>query len=125
MNYEHQKRSKLLEKIKWISIFILLCISFCSTYYLYKNYFFLYITILSLLIGIGVKIILSTKKGKNSLIYIKQSYGEIKKIIWPQYRETLYTTFIIIIVTILMSLILWVLDSIIFRLIAFVINIRF
>ncbi|CAL4318144.1 preprotein translocase subunit SecE [Buchnera aphidicola] len=125
INNNNQKKTKLLEKIKWLLIFVLLCIYFLSTYYLYKNYFFTHIIILFSLIGIGMSILLSTTQGKNSLVFLKKSYNEMQKIIWPQYKETLYTTFIIIIVTILISLILWSLDSIIFRLITFIISLRF
>ncbi|HMI77006.1 MAG TPA: preprotein translocase subunit SecE, partial [Buchnera sp. (in: enterobacteria)] len=58
------------------------------------------------------------------LYFIYQSKNEIKKIIWPNQKETFYTTFIVVIATICMSLILWGLDNILFRLVSFITHLR-
>ncbi|CAL4318228.1 Protein translocase subunit SecE [Buchnera aphidicola (Protaphis terricola)] len=119
-----QKKSKNIEKIKWIfiSVNLILC--------LLINYFFntinssIRIPLIIFLIIFSIGIAKYTKKGKSILLYINASKNEMKKIIWPSYKETLYTTFIIIFVTIIISLLLWCLDSIIFHLITFAISLR-
>ncbi|QCI20791.1 preprotein translocase subunit SecE [Buchnera aphidicola (Hyperomyzus lactucae)] len=120
----NQKKNKISEKMKWLSIYILFILLFFINYF-YKTQIFVQILIISFLILCIIKIILSTKKGKNLFFYISMSKNEMQKITWPKYKETLYTTFIVIAVTIVMSLLLWGLDSIIFRLIAFIISLRF
>ena len=121
----HQKKSKILEKIKWLSISIFFILSFFINYYFYKTQFFVRIFIISFLILCAISTLMYTKKGQYILSYIIMSKKEMEKIIWPKYNETLYTTLIVIAVTILMSLILWGVDSVIFHLIAFIISLRF
>jgi preprotein translocase subunit SecE len=119
------QKNKILEKIKWLFTSILFILLFFTNYYFDKIQLFIRILILSFLIICMIGTILSTKKGKKLLFYIKMSKNEMQKITWPNYKETLYTTFIVIAVTICISLLLWSLDSIIFRLIAFIISLRF
>lgn len=121
----NQKREKYLEKIKWFFITIILIISIFINFFADVMQFFIRISILALLFFFVVIIASYTKQGKKFFLYINASKNEMKKIIWPQYKETLYTTFVIISVTTILSLILWGIDSIIFRLIAFIISLRF
>ena len=119
-----QKKNKNLEKIKWILIFINFILCVLVDYYFNKISFFIRISLIFFLISCTIGILISTEKGKFILSYINTLKNEMQKIIWPKYKETLYTTLIIIFVTIFMSLLLWGLDNIIFRLIAFVISLR-
>lgn len=124
-NNYNQKKSKILEKIKWLSILFFFLLLFFFTYYFYKTQLLIrtfFILLLILCIG---RAFICTKKGKHILSCIIMSKNEMKKIIWPTYKDTLYTTLIIISVTILISFLLWCIDSIIFRLIAFIISLRF
>jgi len=123
-NYNRNK-FKILEKTKWLSISVFFIISCFIDYYFYQTQFFTGIFIISFLIFCAIGTLIYTKKGKYILSYIIMSKKEMKKIIWPKYNETLYTTLIVIAVTIVMSLLLWGVDSIIFHLIAFIISLRF
>ncbi|QCO70628.1 preprotein translocase subunit SecE [Buchnera aphidicola] len=123
-NYNRNK-FKILEKIKWLSISIFLILSFFINCYFYKEQLFVRIFIISFLILCAIVTLMYTKTGEYILSYIIMSKKEMQKIIWPKYNETLYTTLIVISVTILMSLLLWGVDSIIFHLIAFIISLRF
>lgn len=124
-NTKNKTKHSILEKIKWFFISIFFILSCFVNYCLYDIQFFIRILIVSFLISCTVGIALCTKKGKYMLLYIKTTKNEMQRIVWPSYKETLYTTFIVISVTILMSLFLWGLDNILFRLIAFIISLRF
>ncbi|AHG60320.1 preprotein translocase subunit SecE [Buchnera aphidicola] len=124
-NSHKQNESKILEKIKWLSVSVFFILSIFINYYFYEKQLLLRILIIFFLVICSISILLCTKKGKNIFSYIKMSKKEMQKITWPEYKETLYTTFIVISVTIIISLILWGLDNIIFRLIAFIISLRF
>ncbi|QIQ41665.1 MAG: preprotein translocase subunit SecE [Buchnera aphidicola (Microlophium carnosum)] len=123
-NYNRNKY-KISEKIKWLSISIFLTLSFFINYYFDKTQLFVRIFIMSFLILCAIGTLIYTKKGEYLLSYIIMSKKEMQKIIWPKYNETLYTTLIVIVITIFMSLLLWGVDSIIFHLIAFIISLRF
>jgi preprotein translocase subunit SecE len=52
-----------------------------------------------------------TQKGKLILIFIKEARLELRKVVWPTRQETLRTSFLIFLIVVLMSLILWGVDS--------------
>ena len=124
-NVKNKNIYNALEKIKWLFASLCFILIYSINYYLYEIQFFIRILIIFFLIILSTSIILSTKIGKYMLLYISTTKNEIRKITWPQYKETLYTACIIIIVTILISLLLWGLDNIIFHLIAFIVSLRF
>ena len=66
-----------------------------------------------------------TNEGKRALNFFSESRVELSRIVWPTRPETMQTTFIIIAATVLLSLILWALDSIIIAVLNFLTNLRF
>ncbi|XRX42585.1 MAG: preprotein translocase subunit SecE [Buchnera aphidicola (Eriosoma harunire)] len=112
------------EFIKWSSLIILLIATIViNTYYLYFNIliYILCITCISIII---LNIFFSTKKGAILYSSIKKTKEEIQKIIWPSYKDTLYTTLIVSIVTTVMSLILWLLDKTLLYLVTLITSMR-
>lgn len=63
-----------------------------------------------------------TNQGQKTLHFIKESRTELRKIIWPTRPEATQTTLIVIAMCIVVSLVLWGIDSIIVRLVAFLTN---
>lgn len=124
-NHYEQNKSKILEKIRWLSILLFLILSFFIKYYFYETQLFIRVLIMTFVILCAIGTFLYTKMGQHIISCIIMSKQEMNKMTWPGYKETLYTTLIIISVTILLSLLLWLIDSIIFHLIAFIISIRF
>lgn len=118
------KKKYYLEAIKWLIILILLIALVIGNYIyadadpLVKTTLTIFSVILIITIG------LTTTQGKLLLIFAREAKIEIYKVIWPSRQETFYTTLIVILVTIIMSLILWGLDSILVRLVSFITNLR-
>ncbi|QJC28278.1 preprotein translocase subunit SecE [Enterobacteriaceae endosymbiont of Plateumaris braccata] len=125
INNVKYKRSKyILEYIKWI-ISIILFISIIIYDYLYQNLELpIRIIIICPILILIIFIILSTNKGKKILLFIRETRIETRKVVWPTYKETLQITLIIIIITLIMSLIIWGLDSILIYLISLLTNMR-
>ncbi|QFQ31900.1 preprotein translocase subunit SecE [Buchnera aphidicola (Aphis gossypii)] len=124
MPISSKKNFRNTEKIKWIFICINFILCVLIKYCLTKINFFIQTSLIIFLIICTICTLIYTEKGKSILLYIKASKSEMQKIMWPKYKETLYTTFIIIFVTIFMSLVLWGIDNVIFRLIAFFISLK-
>ena len=66
-----------------------------------------------------------TNQGTVARTFLKESRIELRKIIWPTRQEATQTTLVVMGVTVVVSLILWGLDSIIVSLINFITNLRF
>ena len=63
-----------------------------------------------------------TNQGQKTIHFIKESRTELRKIIWPTRPEPTQTTLIVIAMCVVVSLVLWGIDSIIVRLVAFLTN---
>ncbi|WP_284308573.1 preprotein translocase subunit SecE [Blochmannia endosymbiont of Camponotus modoc] len=113
------KKMYVLEIIKWISIIGLIATSIVGNY-LCRNYSALERSMVILIIVIIVVYIASTTKiGKLIIIFGNESRTECRKVVWPTYQDGLNTTLIVTGVTIIMSLLLWGLDTILVHVISF------
>ncbi|ABF14363.1 preprotein translocase subunit SecE [Candidatus Palibaumannia cicadellinicola] len=125
INTESKEKKNSLERLKWFLIIAIIIIYSISIYcYQYINLTLqlsaLFITVLTVLI-----LTLITKQGKVFLRFISEAYIEMRKIIWPTSQETFYTTLIIAVTTILMSLVIWGLDIFLVNIISFITSLRF
>ena len=82
------------------------------------------VAIIIALIAVGMAIGFSTVKGKAGLAFAKESKVEARKVVWPTRQEAVQTTGIVLVATVIMSLIMWGLDSILFELVGFVTGLK-
>ncbi|WP_159715098.1 preprotein translocase subunit SecE [Blochmannia endosymbiont of Camponotus nipponensis] len=116
---ENKKNIYILEIVKWISIIGLLVISIVGNY-LYRDVNVLVRSIVVfIIIAVAMYIVLITKIGKIIVIFGNESRTELKKVVWPTYRDGLNTTLIVIGATTIMSLLLWGLDTILVHVVSF------
>ena len=57
---------------------------------------------------------MQTVKGRNAVDFAKESRTEVRKVVWPTRQEAVQTTGIVLVATLIMSLLLWGLDSVLF-----------
>ncbi|WP_457913861.1 preprotein translocase subunit SecE [Candidatus Gillettellia adelgis] len=124
-NTEAQGIRRCLEGTKWFIIAFLLVVVIIGNYYYHDLNILLRAPVIILLITTASTVFLTTIKGKAAASFARQARTEMRKVIWPTRQETLHATFIVSIVTTIMSLILWGLDSILVRLVSFIIGLRF
>ncbi|MCR3754685.1 MAG: Sec translocon subunit SecE [Candidatus Westeberhardia cardiocondylae] len=70
-------------------------------------------------------VLLGTARREFLMFFMRSIYFEIYKIIWPETKEVLKMTLVIMITTILVSLILFGLDACLVRLVSFIVGFRF
>ena len=76
-----------------------------------------------LVIGIiALLVAATTTSGQKALGFARESRIEARKVVWPTRNEYLQTTLIIMVAVVIMSLVLWGLDGILVRLVAFILG---
>ncbi|UDG81319.1 Protein translocase subunit SecE [Candidatus Profftia lariciata] len=120
------KNSKYNRDIfKWLVVIILLLLAIIGNFF-YRNFNLLLRSILVFfIISLAGIMAMFTTQGRSALVFAREARTEIRKVIWPTLHETFYTTLIVAIVTVVMSLILWGLDSILVRMVSFITDLRF
>ena len=93
-------------------------------FYLFANQLILVVRVVGLLIAVGaaVAIALKTEPGAETLEFIRGARSELRKVVWPTRAETTQTTLIVLAMVILMGILLWLFDMLLFWLIRLVIG---
>lgn len=69
------------------------------------------------LLTIIIVVALKTNQGKRAFNFARESRIELRKVYWPTRQETIQTTFLIAIMVVVLALILWGVDDILYWLI--------
>ena len=72
-----------------------------------------WIRVIALLAAVGVSVLiaLQTALGQTAWAFRRDAIIEVRKVVWPTRKETVQTTMIVLVVVMIMSLLLWALDS--------------
>ncbi|WP_213995049.1 preprotein translocase subunit SecE [Arsukibacterium sp.] len=107
-----------LDLVKWLLVFVILSLAVVGNYIFELGALERAIAIVVLVIIAGV-VAGQTHKGRTFINFAKESRSEIRKVVWPTRQETMQTTLVVIIATIIMGLLLWGLDAILLRVVSF------
>ncbi|WMY95388.1 MAG: preprotein translocase subunit SecE [Arsenophonus sp.] len=124
-NSKLKENGRVSDILKWTLVGFFLIITIVGNYY-FREYSTILRTVMVVIMAFfSIGLVLWTKKGQEILGFMRAAKMEIRKVIWPNRQETLQTTLVVVLVTIIMSLILWGLDGIMLRLVSFIISLRF
>ncbi|MEG3767037.1 preprotein translocase subunit SecE [Alteromonas sp. 14N.309.X.WAT.G.H12] len=120
MSEKTESTSNPLDMMKWLVVFALLAGLIAA-----NHMFDEFSVLIRALVAVAVVVIAgliagTTVKGSAFLTFAKESRMEVRKVIWPTRQETNQTTLIVMAATLIMALLLWGLDGIIVRLVAFI-----
>lgn len=110
-------------KVKWLIIFIVVAITVFAN--IHFSAFPVEVRAAGFII-IGALLLLfakTTTQGKLAWSFIKDSRGEMRKVVWPTRKETVNTTMIIIVVVLISALILWIFDGLFMYLVRTILSI--
>ncbi|AKO41745.1 preprotein translocase subunit SecE [[Haemophilus] ducreyi] len=126
MDEEKGIKSKAVNGTLWSIAILLLTVAAVGNAY-FASHFSLIVRVLLLVVLIGgaVGFAAITNQGQKAIAFAKESRTELRKIIWPTRPEATQTTLIVVAVCVVVSLILWGIDSIIVTLVTFLTNLRF
>ncbi|PCI72437.1 MAG: preprotein translocase subunit SecE [Gammaproteobacteria bacterium] len=115
-----EQPSNSLDGFKWGLVALLLAAAIIGNYYYGQESVLLRAIGVVVAVGVAGLIAMQTYKGRNAVAFAKESRTEIRKVVWPTRQEAIQTTGIVLVVTLLMSLLLWGLDSMLFWLVGLV-----
>ncbi|KAA1163406.1 preprotein translocase subunit SecE [Pseudoalteromonas fuliginea] len=111
--------SSAMESVKWLVAIALLAGAVVGNHMYADQSVLLRAIGVVVAIAAGLAIASQTFKGRNFLAFAKEARIEVRKVIWPTRQETTHTTLIVMVATVIMALILWGLDGILFRAVGF------
>ncbi|MBU3826738.1 MAG: preprotein translocase subunit SecE [Candidatus Anaerobiospirillum merdipullorum] len=81
---------------------------------------FIRVAIVIAVIVIGLGVTLFTNKGRSLLNFGRESYVELRKVVWPTRQEAMQTTFIVFVAVCVVSLFLYLCDVVFLQLVRYI-----
>ena len=119
-NAETPNSSSAADTFKWIIAFALAAAAVVGNYLYGEMSVVIRAAGVVVLIAAALGVAATTVKGQAAISFARESRMEVRKVVWPTRQETIQTTFIVLAVSIVMALVLWGIDGIMVRLVAFV-----
>jgi len=63
-------------------------------------------------VGIAIAVSMTTIKGRRAWNFVKDARVEVRKVVWPSRPETIQTTFIVVVMVLIVAIIIWLMDYI-------------
>lgn len=99
------------DMIKWTISIILVCAGLFANYHYQQVAWPLRLAGWIILAIIVLALALNTTRGKQFVVFAKDSRAELRKVDWPKRPETVQFTIGVIIMVVIMALALWLIDT--------------
>lgn len=118
MTTNTESQGSSLDIFKWVIIFVLLAVAIVGNHMLAEQASAVVRAVgVLVLFAIAGFVALQTAKGKQALAFAKESHIEVRKVVWPTRQEALNTTFIVLVATGILGLVLWGLDTVLLKIV--------
>jgi len=109
-----------LDFLKWSIVLLLLAAAVAGNYIYGEQSVLIRAVAVVVAIAIAGIVAMQTEKGRSAVTFAKESKTEIRKVVWPTRQEAVQTTGIVLVATLIMSILMWGLDSVLFWLVGFI-----
>jgi len=108
----------MIDKLKLIVAVLVLAAGIGAYYYLADDFSTLQRTLMIVASVVAAGIISAmSAPGRGFIGFVREARTEVRKVVWPSRKETLQTAAMVIVMVIILSLFLWMIDSILFWLV--------
>ena len=124
MTSNTENQGNALETVKWILVAVILIGTVIGNNIFSEESVLIRAIAVIVAAVIAGGIALQTNKGRQALEFASESRTEVRKVVWPTRQEAIQTTLIVLVVTAIMALVLWGLDGILVRVVAFITDVK-
>ena len=122
MNAKAEAKDSRFDVLKWLAVVALVVAAVVGNqYFSAEPLLYRVLALLALAVVAGF-VALQTVKGQVFFALAKEARVEIRKVVWPTRQETTQTTLIVVAVVLVMSLVLWGLDSLLGWLVSLIVG---
>lgn len=97
--------------LKWAVVVLLIAIAIGGNYYFSADSLLYRVMGIVVLGVVAAMAAFQTAKGRVFWRLLKDAKAEVRKVVWPTRQETVQTTFVVVLVVLVMGFLLWCLDS--------------
>ena len=108
-------RTFRFDGIKWLFIVALLATAVVGNYYLVEVASYYRALGVVLMLVVSLLIASQTAKGHRAWLFLQEARAELRRVVWPTRPETVQATLVVLGMVFVMSILLWIIDAILFR----------
>ncbi len=114
---ENTWSNPMTEVIKWTLVGVLLVVGVYISYLEAWPFYLRALALIGAMMCSGL-MALSTGRGQAFILFLQSARNELRKVVWPTRQETIQVSIIVVVMVLIMSLILWSFDLVLFKLMA-------
>ncbi len=122
MSAKAEAKDGRFDALKWVVVAALVAAGVAGNQYFSASPILYRVLALVALAAVAGFVALQTVKGAAFLQLAKEARTEIRKVVWPTRQETTQTTLVVVAVVLVMSLLLWGLDSLLGWLVSMIVE---
>jgi len=100
----------MADKLKLLAAVLVVAIGIAAFYYFGDKPGYVLAGILLATTVVTVVIFYQTAAGKGTWEFVKGSRQELRKVVWPNQKETMQVTLIVFVMAVLVAIFLWIVD---------------
>ncbi len=112
MNAQASSSNSAFDYIKWFVVVALIVAAVAGNYYYSAESLIIRFVGVLVVLAVAGALALTTKKGKDVNRLRKESWAEVRKVVWPTRQETLQTTLVVVGFVLVVALALFLVDSV-------------
>lgn len=117
-----ENHNSKLDAVLWGAVTLLIAVSIAGQYYFGSGSLPLRIGAMVVAVGVALGLASRTTMGRNFLVFWQESLVELRKVVWPTRKETLQSTLAVVVMVFVMGLVLWSIDAVLVRIMAWMIK---
>lgn len=114
MNFKPETRVPRLDTIKLFAAASIVLAALIAFYYFSDTLLVIRVAGLLASVAVAAAIGVRTELGGNTMGFIRDARMEVRKVVWPTRAETLQTSLAVILMVVVMGILLWLLDVLLF-----------
>ncbi len=111
MSIQTEEKEYRLDFIKWALVIVLIAVGVIGNSHFSAQPLLYRVLALIALAAVAIFVGYNTQKGADLWSLVQGSMVELRKVVWPTRQETNQTTLIVVAVVLVMSIILWLVDT--------------
>ena len=107
------EKTSARDNVMW-ALGLLVLLAGVFAFFRYSGEVMTLIRVVGLLVAAGVAIALvaRTERGRDMFTFLRETDVERRKVVWPTRQETLQTTLMVLVITVIVAILLFIMDTI-------------
>lgn len=117
-----ENQNSKLDSLLWGLVAVLVASAIAGQYYFVSEPLLWRIAAMAAALVVSLALVSRTVAGRTFITFWQDSMVELRRVVWPTRKETIQSTIAVIVMVFIMGIVLWSIDAVLIRVVAWVIK---